>query len=100
MKKLLLNWILKNKFKALTEKAVIDWSKMNETDQKVYIEQAKAIKEMKLFGDLMEHLKYASQETMFNKSKSWDDMYFGKAMLYSVDLMEQFIKTLSARKLK
>jgi phage pi2 protein 07 len=95
----ILNYILKNKLKALTEKDLINWAKSDEEKQKMYISQASTIAKMQLYQDIMKHLKVVSQERMFAKSKSWEDMYFGKAMLYNVDLIEQFIETLRKKNL-
>jgi hypothetical protein len=95
----ILNYILKNKLKALTEKDLINWANADDNKRKIYIEQAKEISKLKLYKDIMKHLKASSQEMMFTKSKSWEDMYFGKAMLYNIDLIEQFIETLSKKNL-
>lgn len=99
LKRLILNYILRNKLKALTLDDLIDWSKMDKEKRKAYVEEAKAMNKMILFKDIIKHLKASSNEMMFTKAKSYNDMYFGKAMLYNVDLIEQFINTVSGKSL-
>jgi len=44
---------------------------------------------------LLKDMKYLANQTMFEKSSSYDDMMFGKAMLYVIDILEKKISNLS-----
>ena len=44
---------------------------------------------------LKKDLQYLAQDCMFNKSETFDDMLFGKAQLYVIDILDKKLKTLS-----
>jgi len=47
------------------------------------------------FTLLMDDMEYLAHQTMFQKSSSFDDMLFGKAMLYNIDILKKKIKNLA-----
>ena len=44
---------------------------------------------------LTDDAKYHANHIMFEKSQSYDDMLFGKALLYLIDILEKRLKRLS-----
>jgi hypothetical protein len=62
------------------------------------VSQANIIQEMELWRMLVRDMKYQANKRMYTESKDIDDMIFGKAMLYSLDVLEQKLKNLSRMK--
>ena len=44
---------------------------------------------------VLDDMDYLAQKTMFEKSTSFDDVIFGKAMLYTTDILRKKIKNLT-----
>jgi hypothetical protein len=98
MKRMLQNWLLKRLFKAIVEEDIIAWNKLPDEKKLVYRDEAKAIVRMEVYKRIMSNIKWRAQERMFTKSRSWEDMFFGKAALYVVDLIDTKIKSISNNK--
>lgn len=47
------------------------------------------------FKLLMDDMEYLAHQTMFEKSQSFDDVMFGKAMLYNIDVLKKKINNLA-----
>lgn len=56
---------------------------------------ARTLMKMNIWNVMLNQLKIAARRKMYEKSTSYNDMYFGKAMLYNIDVMEEKIKKLS-----
>jgi hypothetical protein len=56
---------------------------------------AQALKEMLVFQVLLKDMKHLANKMMYENSKDVDDMVFGKAMLYNIDVLERKIDNLS-----
>lgn len=54
-------------------------------------QEATLIKDMYLWQILTNHVKFLSNERMFDKSKNDDDIVFGKATLYNLKIQEDII---------
>lgn len=50
----------------------------------------------KLFKDLMIEMRRTASVKMFYKSEVIDDILFGKAMLYTIDIMQKKIKSIES----
>ena len=57
--------------------------------------EAEYIKNSVTYQLLMDDMRYLSNQTMYEKSESFDDMLFGKAMLYCIDVLDKKIKKLA-----
>lgn len=57
--------------------------------------EARIIVRSKAFTEIMQSMKYEACKVLYEKSKTNDDMVFGKAMLYNIDVLEQKLKQLS-----
>lgn len=44
---------------------------------------------------VLDDMEYLAQKTMFDRSQSFDDMRFGKAQLYVIDILRKKIKNLA-----
>ena len=99
------NFILKDLFCAVTEddilrqengKFYIGRHELPPMDVDNLIEEANAIKAMYLPRLLFSELKHLANQRIFEKSKDYQDTYFGKAMLYSVDIIQKKIDHIAA----
>ena len=58
-------------------------------------QDAEFIKNSTTFKFLLDDMRYISNQIMFEKCQSYDDMMFGKAMLYTIDILEKKVKNLA-----
>jgi len=103
----ILNYLLRHLFNAITpddvmvqmgENLIKNKNKVNQGEIDVLREEAKYILKSRIWEELQNRVKLAANERMYNKSKNFDDMYFGKAILYSADVYEKILKNLSKLK--
>lgn len=57
--------------------------------------EAKALLKVPLLEQILESMKYVANAKMYNSSKNDEDMVFGKAMLWCLDVIENKIKNIS-----
>lgn len=109
MKKRLLNFLLKHLFNAITEDDVLKYHKKN---GKFYLgknevggnriisfrSQAITIKESTVWELLLKDMKLIANKKMYESSTTIDDVVFGKAMLYTLDVLDKKIDSLSKLK--
>jgi len=98
IKKKILNILLSKLFLAVTEKDLILLRDLEDGQKIELIAQARLIKESDVWERMLLEIKHKAQKQMFTKSVSWDDMYFGKAVLYVVDLLDRRLEALSKLK--
>ena len=70
-------------------------SQISNLKQEVYM-----FKNTQLYSIFMNTVKDQAQQIMFNKSKDFDDMRTGKAMLYNLDILDNIAKTIDGIDLK
>lgn len=96
-----LNWATKNLLKALNPEELLILRKdgLYQGSQRLSPEQrrnlnsdAETIEHTDLWRYMTNEVKYKAQEKMFAKSENYEDMYFGKAMLYNIQILEDMIK--------
>jgi hypothetical protein len=63
-------------------------------------EEAKTILSTKTWTMMINELTNISNRKMFEESKSWDDMVFGKACLYIIDVINKKLNNLAQLKIK
>lgn len=104
MKRRIANWCLKYLFNAVTHEDVLRQVNghtvfrgqvVNQATQKDLVSGAKTLKQLNTFKMLMQEMKYLSNKRMFEHSKTNDDILFGKAMLYAVDILESKVDNIS-----
>ena len=66
------------------------------TDEEIEIlrRDAEVFKDSVIWNILKRELQLAANERMFDNAKEIDDMIFGKAMLYNLDLIDKKLKNL------
>jgi len=57
--------------------------------------EAEYIQNSVTFKLLTQDMEYLAHQTMFHKSSKFDDMLFGKVMLYVIDILKKKIANLS-----
>ena len=96
--------ILHDVYKTITEKDVLriegkTWyigdKILPDAERDAIVADANAISSTFLYPLLMREMRVAAQKKMFETSTSWDEMLFGKACLYIVDIIEKKIDTLT-----
>ncbi len=107
MKKLkikLLNYIIRHLFNGITENDVlrnykgkffIGRHEVPEVRIKAMIAEAKAMQKTELWGLLIKDMKLLSNQKMYERSQTVDDMIFGKAMLFITEILDKKVKNIS-----
>lgn len=84
----------------LTQKRDGFWYVGDKKIEKKFIQelkgQAKIIIEMEAYQLVRKELMYIADKRMFDASVNYDDMMFGKAMLYCLDIIHQKFTKLSS----
>ena len=62
--------------------------------------QATMIRDSYLWKLLVKNIQNLANKKMFDKSQNFDDMYFGKAMLYELDVLDTTLKNLETLKVE
>jgi hypothetical protein len=73
---------------------------LDDKDKMVIKEDAKTILNTKTWTMIVNELIHVSNRKMFEDSKCWEDMNFGKACLYIIDVIQKKLENLSNIKLK
>jgi predicted metallopeptidase len=97
IKNIIKNWLLKNLLNAVVVDDVITKDKLGNiylgedklTDQeKINIyQEVEFIEKTRIWKVYTESLKQQAEERIFNHSKTLDDMFAGKMMLYNLDVI-------------
>jgi len=56
--------------------------------------EARTIRQLEIYRKVMQSMKYCATEALFLRSKTTDDMIFGKAMLYTLDVLDTKLKNI------
>lgn len=99
----LLNKVVQNLFKGVLVSDVISMSKdgrlflngiqMADSEIRAIQEEAKFVQATRLWSIMTSTLAWQAQKRMFEKSKIYDDMFFGKASLYNLDVQDNIMNT-------
>ena len=61
-------------------------------------EEAYYIQNTKMWRIMTDYLAEQARQVMFEKSRNFEDMRTGKALLYSIDIQKKILENLSGRK--
>lgn len=95
IKKKILNLLLSKLFLAITEDELIPLKGLEDRQREEYAAQARLIRKSDVWKRLQTEIKHKAQKRMFEKSACWDDMFFGKAVLYVIELQDKRLEALS-----
>jgi hypothetical protein len=104
IRKVLLNWLVKELFNGVDARDFLQIKSgilyvgkkpLEKKEAEKIIEQARLLQRLDLWDVMLKQLYYKANQTMFEKSKTYDDMYFGKAMLLCTYLLESKVAKLS-----
>lgn len=96
-----LNLALKHLFKAVTLEDVIvikngitylDGKQLTKGDIVSLRSDAELLEESELYNLMKKHLRHQAHKKIYNDSVTTEDIVFGKAMLYNLSLMSNFLK--------
>lgn len=100
----LLNWVVKHLFNGITKKDIFQIKDgeiyyrerpLKEDQKQRVIERANVYKEDEFWKMLRREVRYQANRKMYYKSKDWQDMFFSKAALWAVEIMEKKVDDLS-----
>lgn len=103
MRQRIANWLLRHLLNAIVIEDVLKIERgqfiiggqaMQENERAALREEARFVSKTRLWQIMQETLKATAQEKMFEKSVDFDDMKFGKTMLYNLDIQQKLIDIL------
>lgn len=106
IKIIILNYILRNLFNTVTVDDILVYNPNTKEmrvgdktlpakDKQDIISGAESIRRMYVWEMLVKDIKYQSNKMIFENSSTIDDTLFGKAVLYTLDVIEKKLKNLS-----
>jgi hypothetical protein len=107
MKRWILNKLLSHLFNAVTENDILrsegqGLTRNGQPLTNAQVEElrngAQTLETFYVFQQLLTDMKHAANERMYQHSRSDDDMVFGKAALWTIDVLERKIESLSKLK--
>jgi hypothetical protein len=90
----IINWVLKEILKAVTIDKV--FTNISSQDRADYSVKAQTYLGDKLFMDLLKDMERQATEMIAVKSTNTNEMLFGKAMLYTIDVQRKKLKELAS----
>ena len=111
VKQKLTNYVLRNVLNAIVLEDIIT---QDATTKKIYLggkevesgrvrqwqAEIKAIEGSDLWICIQESLQFQAQDKVFNKSLNFEDVTYGKSMLYNLSLIKSFFKVIKGRQIK
>lgn len=104
LKNFVITYITRNLLLAITEEDILRKTskgymcgklKLTHADLQILKQEAEALKESLLWKMMQRELTWLSNQRMFDKSASNDDILFGKAMLWNQKQQQDFLENLS-----
>lgn len=106
VKIIILNYILKHLFNTVTVEDILVYNPNDKTfkvgdeilpsgDKQDIISGAESIRRMYVWKMLNKDLKYQTNKMIYENSQTIDDTLFGKAVLYTLDVIDKKLKHLS-----
>lgn len=103
-----INWLARNLLRSITVedllridpnngKIVCKGKYVSPELQSLIKDEAEYIKNSTTFQLVMADMEYLAHQAMFTKSNTYDDMLFGKSMLYIVDILKKKISNLAKK---
>jgi len=102
------NYILKHLFNTVIADDILVYNPNDKTfqvagktlpagDKQDIISGARSIKNMYVWKMINKDMKYQANKLIYEKSKNVDDILFGKAMLYTLDVVDRKLENLSEK---
>jgi len=98
-------WCLKHLFCAVTDDDILEvqnnsvvlfGEKLNREEIQSLSRFAQSLQDSRLWHALTQKIREKANKQMYEKSTSTEDLFFGKAMLYNLDVIEKFIERLAS----
>jgi len=105
IKLIAINWVVRNLLKSITEEEVLRPDKkggiiyrgrtLSKEMRDRLQDEAEMLENSYTLKFILEDMEYLANKTMFEKSSKFDDLLFGKAMLYTIDVLKKKIHNLA-----
>lgn len=76
------------------------WRDVPEEHKLMFVEEARIIRKTMYWKRMIASAKWKAQQKMFVKSAGWDDVFFSKATLYTIDLLDKKLTHIANMKIK
>ncbi len=101
-----LNWVCRHLLKAVVVSDVITFQpdtstvylnreELTDIEKRVLREEAHQFRQTRLYSILINTLAWHAQKVIFEKQKSFDDVWSGKMILYCTDVQKKIVDRLS-----
>lgn len=103
-KRKIVQWTLKNLFCAVTDddilkigqgKIMLLGDELTRQQAQDLSRFAESLQNSKLWKAITAKIRQQANKRMYEKSQNMNDLVFGKAMLYNLDVLEQFVERLA-----
>ena len=103
IKTIIANYLLRHLFNSITADDILKYENgqltvggkiLSNKDKIELINQAEYLSRMYLWELLRKEMKHEANQMIFEKAVNEDDLIFGKAVLFTIDVMEQKINKL------
>ena len=86
------------KYRKSSQILYLNGEQISDIETNSLIQEARFIEKTKLWEIMQNNLVEAARKTMFDKAKTTDDLFFGKAILYCLDIEKNIIETVKSAK--
>jgi hypothetical protein len=90
-----LNILIRHVYHGITEKDFIDTNSLSEGQYKQYCFDARELLENFTYKAELQRLRYKQERYLVNKASTEYDLIFGKAALYTIDMLEKRMRYLA-----
>lgn len=90
------SWVLKDILLAVAETDMLDISSMSREEKSLYVRKARRVWTNQAFLAEVTRLKFVEERRMLTEAKSNADMEFGRAVLYTLDLLTKRFQSLAS----
>jgi hypothetical protein len=91
----LLHLLVRHVFQGITPKDFVDTSELSDGQYKQYCFDAKELLENFTYKAELQRLRYKQERYLVNKASTEYDLIFGKAVLYTIDMLEKRMQHLA-----
>jgi len=103
MKQKIENWLLRKLFNSITVEEIltrekgfllINGERATEDELKQLKAEARALKGFRLWKLMTDSTKHVAQDKIFNKATTFEEVRYGKSMMWCIDLQQSIIDTI------
>ncbi len=99
MKRMLTRWIMRRLltglYKGVSEYDTLNFEQLSDAERESYLRQAREVHQSTAFQAELQRLRFQQERKLVEKSTVWDDVVWGKATLFTIDLILKRFKFLN-----